>query len=374
MTEVVPFFDLGALVARNKKEILTAFEGVVDSGIFIGGSAVTQFEDDFSNYLKSPFFKGVGNGLDAIRIGLEALGVGPGDEVVVPGFSFYATWLAVVQAGATPVFADVDETTGNLDPQHFEACVTSKTKAVIVVHLFGNPAQILEISAIAQANNMYVIEDCAQAHGAEIAGLKVGTIGEIGAFSFYPTKNLGALGDAGGIATKESRVADLVTSKRSYGQGQTKYDHIDLGWNSRLDPIQAAFLINNLLHLDEWNTRRREIASYYLSQFEAKQEQVIGFSDPAVSVWHHFVLRTQNRNETAQLASSVGVTTDIHYPYAADRLSPMLDIIAHRQPTYSLENANELANKVLSFPIGPWMTDNQVEQVGIALKAISKQS
>ena len=374
MTKIVPFFDLGALVAHNKKQILTAFESVVDSGVFIGGSAVTQFEDDFALYLGSPFFKGVGNGLDAIRIGLEALGVGPGDEVVVPGFTFYATWLAVVQTGATPVFADVLESTGNLDPEQFEACITEKTKAVIVVHLFGNPAQIVEISAIAQAHNIFLIEDCAQAHGAEVAGSKVGTFGEIGAFSFYPTKNLGALGDAGGIAIKDSEIADLVTSKRSYGQGRTKYDHIDLGWNSRLDPIQAAFLTQNLINLDKWNNRRREIATFYLSQFEAKHEQVIGFSNPSVSVWHHFVFRTQSRNETAQLASSMGVTTDIHYPYAANCIFPMLEIIRVRQPNFSLVQSNMLAKNVLSFPIGPWMTDIQVEQVGNVLNVISKKS
>jgi dTDP-4-amino-4,6-dideoxygalactose transaminase len=371
MSESVPFFDLGALVAQKKQELVCAFESVIDSGMFIGGPKVSEFESQFANYLDVEFFIGVGNGLDAIRIGLEALGIGPGDEVIVPGFTFYATWLAVAQTGATPIFADVETDSANLDVNTFKELITQRTKAVIVVHLFGNPADIESICEIAKENKLFVVEDCAQAHGAEVDGQKVGTFGDIGAFSFYPTKNLGALGDAGGIATSDSNLNNVSRSKRSYGQGQTKYDHVDLGWNSRLDPVQAAFLSSHLPYLDEWNGRRREIAKYYLGQMGSLQERVIGSKLPEKSVWHHFVLRAGDRGKAANIASECGVQTDIHYPYSAEMLIPMKSFIQKSQPVNALHNSNELARSVLSFPIGPWMSDLQVEQVGLALKQIS---
>lgn len=371
MSDSVPFFDLGALVTRNKQKLVNAFESVIDSGMFIGGPKVSDFESQFAAYLGADFFCGVGNGLDAIRIGLEALGIGPGDEIIVPGFTFYATWLAVAQTGATPMFADVEPDSANLDVNTFKELITQRTKAVIVVHLFGNPANIEAISEIAKEHKLFVIEDCAQAHGAEVDGRKVGTFGDFGAFSFYPTKNLGALGDAGGIATSDSNLNNISRSRRSYGQGQTKYDHVDLGWNSRLDPVQAAFLSTHLPHLDEWNGRRREIAKYYLGQMGALQDRVIGSKNPEKSVWHHFVLRASDRDKAQNIASEGGVQTDIHYPYSAEMLIPLKSIMRQSQPVIALHNSNELAGSVLSFPIGPWMSDLQVEQVGSALKQIS---
>lgn len=371
MSDSVPFFDLGALVTRNKQKLVNAFESVIDSGMFIGGPKVSDFESQFAAYLGADFFCGVGNGLDAIRIGLEALGIGPGDEVIVPGFTFYATWLAVAQTGAIPVFADVEADSANLGVNSFKELISRRTKAVIVVHLFGNPADIKAICEIAREHKLFVVEDCAQAHGAEVDGRKVGTFGDIGAFSFYPTKNLGALGDAGGIATSDSNLNIISRSKRSYGQGKTKYDHVDLGWNSRLDPVQAAFLSTHLPQLDEWNGRRREIANYYLGQMGSLKDRVIGSKNPEKSVWHHFVLRANDRDKAQNLAAECGVQTDIHYPYSAEMLIPMKSIMQQSQPMIALRNSNELACSVLSFPIGPWMSDLQVERVGVALNQIS---
>ena len=374
MVEIVPFYDLGAIVRSNKELLSEAFDSVVDSGIFIGGDQVQEFEQSFSDFLGSSYFRGTGNGLDALRIGLEAIGVKPGDEVIVPGFSFYATWLAVIQVGAIPIFADVDLATGNLLPEEFGRLISPRTKAVIVVHLFGIPAAMDLIMNIANQNQILVVEDCAQSHGAIFNNQVVGTFGVIGAFSFYPTKNLGALGDAGGIATNDESIANIVASKRSYGQGNTKYDHIDLGWNSRIDPLQAAFLSVHLRKLNEWNSRRREISQYYLSQIPESQHLVMGSAEVDRSVWHHFVLRVSDRNFSKQWFAEQGISTDVHYPYSASSLEPLQKYFDSTNYVINENNSVKLSQSVLSFPIGPWMSDHQVEQVASSLKKFSSNA
>lgn len=370
MSNPVPFFDLGTLIRSHESEILTELSSVIDSGVYIGGQAVAQFENSFSRFLGSNHFLGVGNGLDALRLSLEVIGVGAGDEVIVPSFTYYATWLAVIQVGATPIFADVEASSANIDPSQLADLVTARTKAIIVVHLYGRPAKIKEISELAHNHGIDVIEDCAQSHGATLDNQKVGTFGTLGAFSFYPTKNLGALGDAGGIATDDDEFAELILSRRSYGRGKTKYDHIRTGWNSRLDPIQAKVLSVHLKKLDDWNTRRRFIAETYLKALEGVPESTLAPATSNESVWHHFVVQSAHREALIRELAARGVTTDIHYPYAASSLGPLSRYVL-RQDKHQFQNAEKLASTVLSLPMGPWMNEAQIYQVAGSLADIA---
>lgn len=370
MTETVPFFDLQSLVHQNKYQLMNSIESVIDGGQYIGGAAVSSFEKDFASYLGADHFVGVGNGLDAIRLALEVLEIGQGDEVIVPSFSFYATWLAVLQVGATPVFADVEIESANLDCERVVPLITSKTKAVIVVHLFGRPANIVQLSEIADNYGIHLIEDCAQSHGAEVDGKKIGTFGTIGAFSFYPTKNLGALGDAGGLSVSDPKLAEKLESRRSYGQGKTKYEHIDTGWNTRLDPIQAVVLTANLSRLDKWNELRVDIASKYLSALTNKGFGNFAPQHVTESVWHHFVLSSQSREVTRAIFEQQGVKTDIHYPYSASSLGPLAPYVRN-QLNQEFMNAEKLSKEVFSLPIGPWMNDDQISKVCRVLSNLS---
>lgn len=369
----VPFFDLGADVSGRSTEILSAFSGVLASGQFIGGPVVEKFESEFAQFNGAQFCAGVGNGLDAIRLILEALGIGSGDEVIVPNFTFYATWLAVMQVGARPVFVDVLLDSASINPELLEQKISPHTKAILVVHLFGIPAQMSEIGRIAERHGIPIVEDCAQAHGAKYKGRFVGTFGIAGAFSFYPTKNLGALGDAGGVVTDSEHLYNFVKSRRSYGYGATKYDHVDFGWNSRLDPLQAAVLIQNLERLESSNARRRQIAGIYLDSLGTKSASVLG-ADSSESVWHHFVIRSKDRAWLRAYLSSNGVGSDIHYPYF-DQVTPAVrDYIARLEkvPGVVLEESvgRDLARSVVSLPMGPWMSDEQVAHVSGVISKI----
>lgn len=370
---IVPFFDLGAEVSGRSAEILSAFSSVLESGQFIGGSVVEKFETEFASYNDAKFCAGVGNGLDAIRLILEALGIGPGDEVIVPNFTFYATWLAVMQVGARPVFVDVLLESATLNPELVEKKISPNTKAILVVHLFGIPAQMPEIGKVAKRYGIPIVEDCAQAHGAKVDGRFVGTFGIAGAFSFYPTKNLGALGDAGGVLTDSDDLYNFVKSRRSYGYGATKYDHVDFGWNTRLDPLQAAVLSQNLERLDFSNASRRRIASSYLDALGSKSNCVVG-ANAKESVWHHFVIRARDRSALRQFLFSNGVTTDIHYPYF-DLGTPAVSKYLSRfneHPASESENSvgARLSRSVVSLPMGPWMSDEQIGHVSQVLSRV----
>lgn len=366
----VPFFDLGALVARSLDEVEVAIGRVLRSGQFIGGPTVEQFESEFADYLGVRHCIGVANGLDALRLALEANKIGPGDEVIVPAFTFYATLLSVMQTGAIPVSVDVLRDSANIDPLAIEAAITERTRAIVVVHLYGQSADMGTILGIARKHSLSIFEDTAQSHGAASDVGLAGTVGLAGAFSFYPTKNLGALGDAGAVTTSDDGVAAIVRSRRSYGQGATKYDHVDSGWNSRLDPIQAAVLSVHLTHLDEWNTRRRSIASAYLNALGERASAVVGPQDASRSVWHHFVLRAKDRAGLQEHLAFCGVATDVHYPYAAYDLEPVKMHIATSGSVVPHPVADSLSREVTSFPIGPWMTDAQVEAVADALSRV----
>lgn len=372
---IVPFFDLKSQLVEYKPAIMGAIENVIDSGTYIGGPEIEKFENEFSTLVDSKHVIGVANGLDAIRIILESLNIGPGDEVIVPGFSFYATWLAVMQVGATPIFVDVRKSDAALDERLIRDKISSRTRALIVVHLYGIPADLSKIKKIADEHGIFLVEDAAQAHGAKRDSIIVGSAGAAAAFSFYPTKNLGALGDAGAISTNLDEINKLSRSFRSYGQGESKYEHVNLGWNSRLDPIQASVLSVHIEKLAQFTSRRREIAERYLKILGEYQSYVVGPNTIADSVWHHFVLRVKNRPEVITKLKNSGVGSDIHYPYFAGNVQPVSDYLlkAGGAIVGELPNAKILSESVLSLPIGPWMSDSQIKHVEQSLNALKHE-
>lgn len=367
----VPFFDLRAQVQGYRREFHAALDDVLDSGYFIGGGAVEQFERAWAARVGATHGVGVGNGLDAIRLILEGYGIGPGDEVIVPAFTYYASWLAVQQVGATLVPVDVELSTAGIDASTVAAAITSATRAILVVHLYGIPADLTALRRLAADHGLKLIEDAAQAHGAARDGLTVGSAGDAAAFSFYPTKNLGALGDAGGVTTDDAELAARIRSRRSYGQGSQKYEHVDTGWNSRLDPLQAAFLSVHLAELDVFTARRREIAAAYWDALGEGADLAVGPRDVADSVWHHFVLRAADRAALRSALAEAGVGTDVHYPYSIRDIRPIEPLV--RYPDLSLARAETLGREVVSLPMGPWMTDAQVSHVAEALRRLPRE-
>ncbi len=378
---IVPFFDLGRTIKSEAKELHEALDRVVDSGFFIGGPSVERFEHEFASYVGANHCIGVANGLDAIRLILEAYEIGPGDEVIVPAFTYYATWLAVIQTGANLVPVDVIENTANIDPTLVEGAISSKTKAIIAVHLFGQGADMFPLVEIAHKYKILLFEDAAQGHGAETTAGRVGSCSNAAAFSFYPTKNLGALGDGGAITTNDPAIAARLVSRRSYGQGKTKYEHVDTGWNSRLDPLQAEFLSIHLTKLDNWNQKRRQIAASYIDALgENRLGSVIGPHSPKESVWHHFILRSGDRHTLRKYFSKRGITTDIHYPYFINELEPLTQHLSSYKGDELLKKAEDilpaaqsLGSEVVSLPIGPWMSDHEIMQVCSALSEIPSE-
>lgn len=366
MAEQVPFFDLGAQVRGYADEVHAALDEVLRSGYFVGGQAVERFESEWAARVGTSECVGVGNGLDAIRLILEGYGIGAGDEVVVPAFTYYASWLGVMQVGATLVPVDVDLATAALIPDLVRSAITPATRAILAVHLYGIPADLRALRAIADEFGLLLIEDAAQAHGAQIDGVRVGAGGHAAAFSFYPTKNLGALGDAGAVTTSDPELARRIRSRGSYGQGASKYDHVDTGWNSRLDPIQAAILSLHLGKLDGWLARRREIAARYRDAIGARRDSFVGPLDVEGSVWHHFALRAVDRDALRARLAEAGVATDVHYPYDITTVAPVQPYL--RAPVAAAPNSTTLGRQVVSLPMGPWMTDAQVDQVARALR------
>ena len=369
----VPFFDLGALVRSESAELHARLDEVIASGYFVGGPAAGQFEEEFAGFIGVDHCVGVGNGLDALRLILEGLGIGAGDEVIVPAFTYYATWLAVTQTGAVPVPVDVVSISANLDPAGIESAITERTRAVIPVHLYGQAAEMASILAIARKHGLRVVEDAAQSHGSVSDAGMTGAAGDAAGFSFYPTKNLGALGDGGAVTTSDAELAAKVRSRRSYGQGASKYDHVDTGWNSRLDTLQAAFLSLHITKLGAWTSRRREIAQIYLTALGDRRAAVIGPSDTGDSVWHHFVLKADSRADLQSYLKSKGVESDAHYPYAVHEISSMRSLMNAAGNSGVFPVAEDLARKVTSLPMGPWMSAGQVDQVATALNVMPRE-
>lgn len=350
---MVPFLDLGAAYRELKAEIDEAVSRSLNSGWYILGPEVEAFESAYAEYCGAKYAIGVANGLDALHLALRAMDIGPGDEVIVPSNTYIATWLAVSQCGATPVPVEPVDATYNINPGLIEAAITPRTKAIIPVHLYGQPADMDEILAIAGKHGLRVLEDGAQAHGARYKGKRLGGHGDAVAWSFYPGKNLGALGDGGAITTNDPALAGRLKMLRNYGS-KVKYVNEEMGYNSRLDPIQATVLSVKLRYLDEWNGRRKAIAALYLERLQAtglKLPQVPDWADP---VWHLFVIRHPQRDALAKHLNQAGIGTLIHYP-----------IPPHKQQAYASAGfdphafplANRMADEVLSLPIGPQLNE-----------------
>ncbi|HWG41733.1 MAG TPA: DegT/DnrJ/EryC1/StrS family aminotransferase [Gemmataceae bacterium] len=360
----VPFLDVKAAYLELQDDLRVAFERVMDAGQFILGPEVEAFEREFAAFCGVKHCVAVGNGLDALALALRANGVQPGQEVIVPAYTFIATWLAVSAVGAIPVAVDVEEDTWNLDPRKIEAAISSRTAAVMPVHLFGQPADMDAVNALAQSRGLKVIEDAAQAHGARYKGRRAGALGDAAGFSFYPGKNLGAFGDGGAVTTDDDTVAEQVRLLRNYGS-RVKYQHECLGGNSRLDELQAAFLRVRLQHLEEWNARRTRWATAYRTALTSVPQLIRPPISPEIEpAWHLFTVRHERRNELQHYLAGVGITTLIHYPTPP-----------HRSPAYRCGRwrgirpvvAERLAEETLSLPLGPHMTANEWTQVCDAL-------
>lgn len=353
----VPFLDLRAAYLELKPEIEEAVARVLNSGHYILGPEVDAFEAEWATYCEAQYAVGVANGLDALHLALRAMGVGPGDEVIVPSNTYIATWLAVSQCGATPVPVEPDETTYNINPALIEAAITTRTKVILPVHLYGQPADLDPILAIAHRHGLRVLEDAAQAHGARYKGRRIGAHGDAVAWSFYPGKNLGALGDGGAVTTNDPEIADRLRVLRNYGS-RVKYVNEVQGTNSRLDPIQAAVLRVKLQWLDEWNGRRKVIAQQYttaLNQLDLVLPCVPVWADPA---WHLYVVRYSQRETLQRCLEDKEVSTLIHYPI------PPHEQMAYASSRYAKKTfplATSMAKEVLSLPIGPHLpTDSAI--------------
>ena len=358
----IPFLDLKQVHSELEEELNAAFSRVLKSGWYILGAEVEAFEEEFARYCGTRHCVGVGNGLDALHLILRGYGIGPGDEVIVPAHTYIATWLAVSYAGAVPVPVEPDQYTYNIDPQRISSAITERTRAVIAVHLYGQPADMDPILEIAHRHDLRVIEDAAQAHGAEYKGRRVGTLGDAAGFSFYPVKNLGALGDAGAVVTDDQELAERVRRLRNYG-AQNKYFHQIKGFNSRLDPLQAAFLRVKLAYLDEWNRRRRIVAARYLKALTDIPELVLpSVPDCADSVWHLFVVRHPERDALQAYLDRAGIGTLIHYP-VPPHLSQAYAEDGWKQDDFPI--TERLASTVLSLPIGPHL-EQAAQQATIA--------
>lgn len=359
----IPFLDVGAAYKELKPEIDAAIARVLDSGWYILGPEVEAFEAEYAAYCDAGHAIGVANGLDALHVALLAMGVGPGDEVIVPSNTYIATWLAVSQCGATPVPVEPVEATYNIDPARIEAAITPRTKVILPVHLYGQPVDLDPIIAIARQHSLRVLEDAAQAHGARYKGRRIGSHGDAVAWSFYPGKNLGALGDGGAVTTNDAEIADRIRVLRNYGS-RVKYVNEVKGFNSRLDPIQAAVLRVKLKYLEEWNTRRTVIAAEY--QLKLKNSDLIlplvpDWADPA---WHLFVVRHSSREALQRKLTSADIGTMVHYPI------PPYKQVAYRQHAFAEHSyplATTMADEVLSLPIGPQMLMSDAGRVVAAL-------
>ena len=355
----VPFLSFLSIEQELNTDLKEAFNRVLQNSWYIGGEEDLAFEEAFASYCNTKYCVGVGNGLDALMLALKALDIKAGDEVIIPSHTYIATALAVTYVGATPVFVEPNPCTYNMNPDKLMDAITPNTKAIMPVHLYGQPCDMDPIMKIASNHHLYVVEDCAQAHGAIYKGRKVGSFGDAAGFSFYPGKNLGALGDAGAVVTNNRELAKKIRALGNYGSDY-KYHHIFKGQNSRLDELQAAFLSIKLPHLDRMNARRNQIAGAYLEGIH-HPEIILPYVIPeAKSVWHIFAIRCKRRNELANYLKAQGISTNRHYPI------PM-----HLQLCYSdlqilkgnLPIAEEISATELSLPMYYGMTDEQVNYV-----------
>ena len=360
----ISFLELHTSYWESRNEIDAAIKRVLESGTYILGEEVEAFEQEFATYCEARHCVGVGNGLDALHLALLAVGVGSGDEVIVPSNTFIATWLAVGQCGAVPVPVEPMELTYNMDPSRVEAAITARTKAILPVHLYGQPAELNSILAIARRRSLRVVEDAAQAHGARYRGRRVGAHGDAVAWSFYPAKNLGAYGDGGAITTDDAEVATRIRMLRNYGSRE-KYVNPVRGFNSRLDALQAAVLRVKLRRLDRWNDVRRTIAMQYLAALAGTDVKVPVVPQWAEPVWHLFVIRSRHRDQLRDHLNAAGIDTLIHYPIPPHLQEAFADL-GYKKGAFPVSEA--IHDEVLSLPMGPHLTGEKVESVVEAIR------
>jgi dTDP-4-amino-4,6-dideoxygalactose transaminase len=359
----IPFLDLGAAYKELQHDINEAIISSLQTGQYILGQEVEDFENDFAAYCETKYAIGVGNGLDALHLALIAMGVGQGDEVIVPSNTYIATWLAVSQCGARPVPVEPIEATFNIDPNLIEAAITERTKVIIPVHLYGQPADIDSILSVAHKYGVQVLEDAAQAHGAYYKGKRIGGHSNAVAWSFYPGKNFGAMGDGGAVTTNNPELANRVKILRNYGS-RVKYVNEVQGFNSRLDPIHAAVLRVKLKYLDEWNARRTKIALYYRDNLNKSDLILPAVPEWCVPVWHLYVIRTLSRQALQSYLIDQGINTLVHYPIPP-HLQKAYSALGYKFGNFPI--AEVFANEVLSLPIGPHLSCKDQEKVIAAL-------
>lgn len=368
----IPFLNIHASYAELKDEFDASYHRVMDSGWVLLGKETDSFEEEFATYCEAKHCIAVGNGLDALRLILQAWDIGPGDEVIVPSHTFIASWLAISALGAKPVPVEPDESTYNINPLRIEAAITGRTKAIMPVHLYGQPADMDPIMDLAAQHGLKVVEDNAQAQGARYKNRRTGSLGHAAATSFYPGKNLGAFGDAGAVTTNDDALADRVRMLRNYGS-KVKYQHEFQGINSRIDELQAAFLRVKLRHLDEWNARRKALAAEYLVHLSELSSQLFSISGfpllPTVPVWadpvwHLFVIRHAARDALQKHLGEHGIQTIIHYPIPPHLSGAYANL---NLKSSALPTAEKMASQVLSLPIGPHTSIADVETVAAAV-------
>ncbi len=360
----VPFSDLRTHHAPLKEELCRAFGKVIDSGVFTGGAFVRQFETDFASYTGSRHVVGVGSGTDALWMALTALGIGPGDEVITVPMSFIATAEAISLTGAKPVFVDIDPITYTMDPEQLPKVLTPRTKAIVPVQLFGQSAHMAPIIEFAKAHGLRVVEDAAQSHGAEYAGCKVGSLGDVGCFSFYPAKNLGAVGEAGAVITQDETIAEKIRFLRDHGQSR-KNHHLVIGGNGRMDEIQAAALSIKLPYLDAENDSRRNLAQHYQRSLSG----IDGIGLPAIGhdrshVFHIYAIRSNDRNRLIEVLDEQGIGYGIHYPTPI-HLQPAYQMLGFKRGAFPV--SERCADSFISLPIFPELSSDQIEYVAAAV-------
>jgi dTDP-4-amino-4,6-dideoxygalactose transaminase len=364
----VPFVDLKAQYESIRHEIHQAIDMVINDSAFVGGKYVKRFEEEFAQFCRAKYCVGVGNGTDALYIALRALGIGKGDEVITAANSFIATSEAITMSGAKVVFADCDPRTYNIDVEKVALAVTPQTKAILPVHLYGQPADMPALKKLADQNGLFLIEDAAQAHGAEINGKRVGTFGQMACFSFYPAKNLGAYGDAGAVVTNNEDLASICRKISDHGRLE-KYDHEFEGLNSRLDGIQSAILCTKLKHLEEWTERRRALAALYEELLKNSGVITPKEGGGRRHVYHLYVVRVENRDAVRATLLDEGIQTGIHYPIALPNL------LAYRYLRHDPKDfpiATQFSKEILSLPMYPELESSQVEYVCDHLRKTTK--
>ena len=367
----IKFIDFQRKYLRYKKEINESVGRVFKRGWFIAGPELAEFENKFSKYLNAKYVIGVNSGTDAIAIALKAIGIKQGDEIITTSHTATPTVSAVRMTGAVPVFADIDEDTLNIDPSLVEKKITSRTKVILPVHLYGYPADMDTIKKLAVKHGLFVIEDACQAHGASFNGKKLGTIGDIGCFSFYPTKNLGAFGDAGAIVTNEKKIAEMAVMLRNYGE-ISKYKNKLEGVNSRLDELQAGFLNWEIKKLDKWNKERSRIANMYISELKGLPIKLPSKGDTIYDrIWHLFVIQTERRDALREFLKKHRIETLIHYP------APIFKQEAYKFLGYKekdLPITTKICDKIMSLPLYPELKSSEIRFVCDSIKAFYRNN